>query len=92
MVTPEKLPAALYAVHSVLVRLRFLAGEGIEASELYKILDAAEVLPCLIGERPEDTTEEFRAALQGLSEQYPSLAGLDRDFDNDVAWIAPAAQ
>ncbi len=90
MVAPEKLPAALEALHSVLVRIRFLAGEGAASSELYKMLDSAEVLPSLIGERSGDTTGEFLAALKDLGNQFPPLAGLDQVFNSGTTRAARA--
>ena len=86
MVNPAKLPVALYAVHMILVRARYLAGEGTDPQKLYQILDWAEILPSLIACREEDTTAEFRAMLSGLGEQFPEFAGFVQNFDNDISW------
>jgi hypothetical protein len=92
MVARDRLPAASHALHKSFVRLRFLAGEGVDAAELYKILDATEVLLCIMTEQPGDTTREFRAAMNGLGEQFPEFAGLADNFDNDLTWTAPTVE
>jgi hypothetical protein len=86
MLPNEKLPAALYAIHMVLVRARMLAGNGTAPDKLYRILDWAEVLPSLIVRQEEDTTDEFRSILHGLGEEFPEFGGCAEGFDCGLAW------
>jgi hypothetical protein len=90
MIAQEKIPAALYAIHRILVQARFFVGEGVDPKKLYTILDCAEILPTLITCREEDTTEEFREMLAGLGEQYPEFSGHLGNFDKDISWNALA--
>lgn len=83
MLKPTDVPAALQAIHRVLVRARTLAGEGADAKTLYQILDWAEVLPTVVVARLDDTTQEFRSLLAGLGERHPEFAGILADFDRD---------
>ncbi len=78
MLPPTKVPAALYTIHLVLIKARWLVGEGIDPERLYKLLDWAEILPTLITRREEDTTEEYRQMLAGLGEDFPECAGFLR--------------
>jgi len=89
MMQPSKVPAALYAIHLVLVKARSMAGEdNADAKMLYRLLDWAEVLPSLIAFREEDTTEEFREMLRGLGRDFPECAGFLMNFDNGLTWRA----
>src|SRR5439155_19240292 len=76
MLKKDKIPAALYAIHSVLVKARWLTGQGVDHKRLYELLDHAEVLPALIASPDHDTTEECRATVAGLGQQFPDAAGL----------------
>ena len=89
---PAKVPAALYAIQSVLVKARGLAATGADAKTLYRILDWAEILPSLITLREEDTTEVFREILAGLGEDFPECQGFLSNFDKGVSWSAPSPQ
>jgi hypothetical protein len=86
MLKPTKVPAALYAIHLVLIKARLLAGEGADPKTLYQMLDWAEVLPTLITCREEDTTEEFRETLAGLGEAFPQCRGFLDNFDRNLSW------
>ncbi len=86
MIKAEKIPAALYAIHWILVRARNEAIDGMEAKKMYDIMDWAELLPSLIVRPHEDTTEEFREMLGGLGEKYPEFAGVVRCFDEGYTW------
>ena len=79
MLPSSKVPAALYAIQSILVKGRCLAAEGADHHLLSKLLDWAEILPSLITFRDEDTTEEFRQALAGLGEDFPDCFGSIED-------------
>lgn len=89
MVSAHKLPAALFAIHSVLVKARWLAGERVEHEKLYQFLDWAELLPALVSGGKEDTTEDFRQTLAGLAIAFPECAGLVRNFDQGITWKIP---
>jgi hypothetical protein len=86
MVSARKMPAALFAIHCVLIKARWLAGERADHEKLYKLLDWGELLPVLASSREEDTTEDFRQTLAGLGEDFPDCAGFLHNFDNDVAF------
>ncbi len=85
MISREKLPAALYAIHSILVKARWLAGEHEDHQKLYKLLDQAELLPPLVYAQEEDTTTEFRDTLADLGREFPECAGFLPDFDRGVS-------
>jgi hypothetical protein len=86
MLKKDKVSAALYAIHSILVKARWLAGQGVDHKHLYKLLDYAEVLPAVIARPEEDTTEEFRQQLAGLGQQFPDCGGFLENFDRGVTW------
>ncbi len=88
MLPEQKVPAALYAIHTILIKLRFTAlTEGIENQKLSKILDWTEILPTLITRQEDrDTTEEFREMLKGLGEEFPESAGILTNFDRNLSW------
>jgi hypothetical protein len=86
MMDPARIPAALFAIQSVLVKGRCLAAENADHQALFKLLDWAEILPTLITCREEDTTEEFREMLAGLAEDFPDCAGFLTNFDRDLSW------
>lgn len=90
MMPPERIPAALYAIHSILVKARWLTGNRADHQNLYKLFDSAEVLPSLIGRRPDDTTEEFREVLAEIGKTFPDCAGFLRNFDEGKTWDGPA--
>ena len=72
---------ALYAINEILVWARTIAFEGQPHQKLAKLLDAAEELPMLIA-RDDDTTDEFRSALEGLAATYPELQRTVTTFDH----------
>jgi len=68
MVSPEKLNNALYSLHRILAEARTMAGEG-NAEALVHVLDWAEPLSRLIGEKQEDRTEQFREYIKAIVER-----------------------
>jgi hypothetical protein len=86
MIPASKVPAALYAIQTVLVKGRCLAAEGADHDQLFKLLDWAEVLPSLITFRAEDTTEEFRQLLAAIGEDFPDCPGILTNFDQGITW------
>ena len=79
MITPDKLPNALYALQGVLIRARAMANEPDKAKELAALLDYAEYLPSLIG-RQTDETNIFRETLEEVGKRYQCAFVLQR-FD-----------
>jgi len=85
MITPDKLPNALYALQDVLIRARSLANEPAKAKELAALLDYAEHLPRLIANQT-DETNNFRAILKDVGDRYQCVFVLQR-YD-EPAWGA----
>lgn len=63
---------ALYAINEILVRARTMAFECEPHEKIAKLLDAAEELPMLVA-RDDDTTDEFRSALEGIAATFPEF-------------------
>lgn len=83
MIQKEKYQQALQSLNSVLTRARWMA-EEVGASELAELLDAAEILPKYIAQ-PEDATEDFRATVEDISNQFTSCSYIIGQFDQDCA-------
>jgi hypothetical protein len=49
-------------------------------SRLAELLDAAEILPTFLAQR-EDATEEFRAVVEDISEQFEECSHIIDEFD-----------
>jgi hypothetical protein len=79
MIAPERVPAALYALHRILIQARYLVGEKAEAKKLYALLDHAEILPVMIGNQL-DESDAYAGMLESLGEQSPEFAGIARDY------------
>lgn len=77
MITPNKLPNALYALQGVLIQARAMANEPDKAKELAALLDYAEYLPSLIA-RQTDETNSFRAILEEVGKRYQCAFVLQR--------------
>jgi hypothetical protein len=73
MVNPEKLNNALFSLHRILVEARAMAGEG-DARALVHVLDWAEPLPRLIGEKCADRTAQFKSYVEAIVEREPRFA------------------
>jgi hypothetical protein len=86
MIKAEKIPAALFALHWIMVLGRNQAIHGMESNKMFEIMDWAELLPSLIVRPHEDTTEEFRTMLGGLGERYPEFKCVVRMFDDGRTW------
>ena len=86
MMDPAKIPAALFAIQSILVKARCFAADKVSHQRLYSLLDWAEILPSLITCQEEDTTEVFRQMLAGLGEDFPECAGFLKNFDKGLSW------
>jgi hypothetical protein len=80
MVKADKLNNALYAIHLLLVRCRFMAYSGEDHKDIAAILDYAEMLPRFIAVS-DDMTHEFRKYLEGVVERYPNCSYILEKFD-----------
>lgn len=76
----------LNALHRVLIKARFRAGEGASGAELYAILDRAESLLADILS-PDDQTELFEEDLRALGEEFQDLAGISEDYEARLSSI-----
>lgn len=83
MIQQQKYQNALRSLNSILTRARWMAHEA-NASDLAHLLDAAEILPKYIAQ-PEDTTDEFRAAVEDISQQFENCAHIIEEFNQDCA-------
>jgi hypothetical protein len=70
MVNPEKLNNALFALHRILTEARAMTATG-DARALAEVLDWAEPLPRMIGNKHEDQTEQFRQYIEAIVERQP---------------------
>ena len=80
MISPEKLSNALYSLHLILVKVRFMAYNNEPFADIVIILDYAEMLPRLIASK-ENMTEEFRHYISALTDRYPSFSHILEKFD-----------
>lgn len=72
--------SALHAIHAVFLKLRAMAYRTEIYDKLARALDAAEELPTLVL-RHDDTTTEFRSALEGLVQLNPDFENALRKFE-----------
>jgi hypothetical protein len=79
MIKPEKMPNAVYALQSVLIKAREMAYQSASARDLGGILDYAEMLPRFIASE-EDETDKFREYLAEIADGYKCAFVLQR-FD-----------
>lgn len=80
MIRPEKITSALYALHLILVRARFLALRRESPEDVATLLDYAEALPRMFVS-DEDMTETYREYIQGVAEQFPYCRYILDKFD-----------
>jgi len=89
MIRQERVNNALYAIHQVLIRARWLAYQdmaGGKNTALADLLDSAELLPALIAGQ-EDNTEVFRRQLEGIAAKSGYVAPLEAfDFNIPFNW------
>ena len=83
MIAQEKQRPALLALNLVLVRARWMAYEQAPLSRLAAVLDVAELLPMLIAEE-RDRTTDFRAHLDGLVRLDAGFTGAVQRFDRET--------
>jgi hypothetical protein len=86
MIHQDKNQSALRALNSILTRARWMAHES-NSPRLADLLDAAEILPIYLAQ-PENTTEEFRAVVKDISEEFEECSHVIEDFNQDCAYGA----
>jgi hypothetical protein len=84
MIKAEMLNNALYALHSILVRARFMAYTSANTQDIAVILDYAEALPRLIAVT-DDMTQDFRQYIVDIVSRYPECSYILDRFDNSPA-------
>ena len=83
MIHQKKYQNALRSLHTILTRARCMAHEA-NAPELAHLLDMAEILPKYLAQ-PEDATEEFRATVEEISQQFEHCSYMIKEFDQHGA-------
>ena len=83
MIRDDKYQSALRAVNSILIRARWIAHES-NNPRLAELLDAAEILPTYLAQS-EDATEEFRAVVEDISEQFEECSHIIEEFNENCA-------
>lgn len=79
MIQPEKYERALEAIHSIMIRARFMAYES-GAKDIADLLDAAELLPEYVAAEG-DMTHEFREMLAGVAQTDRGCTHVLERFD-----------
>ena len=80
MIRNDKLHSALYAFNGLLFGSRAMACNHDDHEAIADVLDFAEYLPILLAS-PNDTTDEFRFFLEGLSKKHPAFSFVLERFD-----------
>lgn len=80
MITPAKFNNALYALHLLLTRMRYMAYTEEAHQQIAVLLDYAEMLPRFIASS-EDNTKEFRSYLESIAKHFPACAYILNKFD-----------
>ena len=68
---PAEVADAHRSLNLILVKLRWLIGEGIDRAELYDILDRIELLPTLLADT--DSVLQFFMHVDDLAAKYPEF-------------------
>ena len=84
MIQQEKYQNALRSLNAILTRARWMAHEA-NARELAHLLDTAEILPKYLAQ-PEDATEEFRATVEEISQQFEDCSHMIEEFNQNCAY------
>ena len=82
MITEKKYTNALYALHQIFVRARFMAYTEEPYRDITRVLDYAERLPGFFVSE-EDETEEFKKYLEAIAEVFPQFSGILQNFNSD---------
>jgi hypothetical protein len=71
MIAKEKYKNALYAIHLIIVRGRFMAYTEESHKEIARLLDCAEILPGMLISK-DDETEGFTKCIEDIVIKFPS--------------------
>lgn len=82
MIREDKYRHALYALHQIFVRARFMAYTEETYKDIGIIMDYAERMPGFLAS-DEDETEQFRQYLEVIIERFPQLTYIIQRFDSD---------
>ena len=82
MLKVEKNNSALYALHLILVRARFMVLKRESLDDVAVLLDYAETMPRMFVSE-EDETDAYREALLGLSNRFPYCRYILTKFDDE---------
>lgn len=80
VITQEKYNSALYALHLILTRARYMVYKGEDHQSIAFLLDYAERLPGFIASR-EDDTGQFREYLEHIAKRLPACSYILDKFD-----------
>ena len=84
MIKKEKYNHALYAIHQIFVRARFMAYKEKPYEDIAELLDYAEMLPrFFVSEK--DETELFKQYLESIAETFPPSSYILQNFDSDAS-------
>lgn len=82
MIKAEKNNSALYALHLILVKARFLVLKKESLDDVAVLLDCAEFMPRMFVSE-EDETDTYRDCIRGLSDRFPHCRYILDKFDAD---------
>ena len=82
MIRNEKHNHALYAIHQIFVRARFMAYKEESYKNIAELLDYAEMLPRFFVSEI-DETEEFLNYLKAIANTFPQCAYILDDFNSN---------
>jgi hypothetical protein len=80
LIKPESNNSALYALHLILVRARFLVLQRESLDDVAVLLDYAEAMPRMFVSE-EDETAMYRDDVSALSDQIPYCRYILEQFD-----------
>lgn len=83
MIRKEKHNHALFALHQIFVRGRFMAYKNEPYKDIAELLDYAEIMPEYIASE-KDETEAFLRSLEGIVETFPHFRYILDGFNSDA--------
>jgi hypothetical protein len=85
MIREEKYKHALYALHEIFVRGRFMAYAEESYKDIARLLDYAEIMPnYMVSEN--DETEKFISCLEGIVESFPKFRYILDNFNAEESY------
>jgi hypothetical protein len=82
MIKEEKYKHAIYALHQIFVRGRFMAYTEMPYQDIAQLLDYAEIMPEFIA-CETDETEKFLGYLKSIVETFPNLRYILDTFNSE---------